>query len=744
MSDDEIFCAALELETEAKQRELVESCCEGDTEQLQRVWELLSTNRQMQGSDDDNQSILDRPDAVFQAFSGGNELMPGKQIGKYVLGELIGQGATSLVFRARQLKPVVREVALKLLKPGMDSQRILARFGLEHQVIERLEHPGVTPVYDVGVQDNGRPFFAMELVPDPLNITEYVERFALDLRSRVQLMIATCDIVQHAHQRGVIHRDLKPSNILIEGVAQAFPKPRIIDFGIAKIMQPSESSSNFTTLGDRFGTPAYMSPEQALLPAGSVDIRSDVYSLGAILYELLTGLTPRTASIASTIELSWTSSAYWEYEIKAPSRTNRLQTTPQKRPPLLKRILQTPRGQHSEMAASGTLQELDWITLKAIAKDPQDRYQTVADMQRDLQRFLNGEPVEAAGPSLAYRVKKLINRNRNISIAATVTLLTIIITSVMTTSYAFQAHDAQQQAQLQLQETLDAQQALLLERDRAEESMRQSQSLLRVFQVQAVTLRSLTRYTKQVIDASQIALQEGQSVNGTSPKIDVEVLTTPHNRLIVKGDWTWASGNFPAEIINASFQLSSREAAQAVTPLQERLPYAQNGEKRVSLQASQQQPIQHGTDHPDAPPGAKSRTPGQWEPFQVVLLEELRAVLPNNDPFIAEVLDNCGLLALERNVPADAALSLTESIRIWEQCKSYPANLAQSQLFLAEALCRLGRSEDAESLLDKTSKSLDRIPAENPDIPALRQLQHQLRTQLKSVGSRNTPQLGES
>ncbi len=734
MSDDEIFCEALELENEANQRKLVESLCEGDKDQFQRVWQLLATHHQMQGSDEDSQSILDRPDAVFQAFSGVDELKPGKQVGKYVLGELIGQGATSLVFRARQLMPVERDVALKLLKPGMDSQRILARFGLEHQVIKRLEHPGVTPVYDAGVQDNGRPYFAMELIPHPLTITEYAESFELESLSRVQLMIATCEIVQHAHQRGVIHRDLKPSNILIEGVSQPFPKPRIIDFGIAKIMHPSDDSSNFTTLGDRFGTPAYMSPEQALMPAGSVDIRSDVYSLGAILYELLTGLTPRKASIASAIEPSWTSSAYWEYEIKAPSRVKKLQDKPQKPAPLRKKILKFQRTQQAEKTSSGSLHELDWITLKAIAKDRQYRYQTVADLQRDLQRFLNGEPVEAAGPSLAYRVKKLINRNRTISIAATVTLLTIIITSVMTTTYAFRAHDAQQQVQHQLRETLDAQKALRLERDRAEESMRQSQSLLRVFQVQSVTHRALNRYLKQVFEASQRALLEEQPKAGPEILIDVEVLTKPHDRLIVRGDWTWASSQFPAEIINASFQFSSKEAAKALQATQDTSPPAQISTTQVSQQATQQgQPLQHHTDHPDAVTAAQPRTSEQWQSFQGILLEELRSVLPNNDPFIAEVLDNCGLLALERNSLAEAESSLAESIRIWELCKEYPANLAQSQLFFAEALLKLGRAEDSKAMLDKASESLDQIPAQNPHVTALRQFQHQLRSKLKTT-----------
>ncbi len=559
-----------------------------------------------------------------------------------------------MVFRAKQLVPVEREVALKILKPGMDSHRILARFGLEHQVINRLEHPGVTPVYDAGVQDNGRPFFAMQLVPNPLTITEYAERFKLDLCGRIQLMIATCDIVQHAHQRGVIHRDLKPSNILIEGVPQASPMPRIIDFGIAKVMQPSEDSEGFTTLGDRFGTPAYMSPEQALMPASSVDIRSDVYSLGAVLYELLTGLTPRKASVVSAAELPWTSNAYWEYAVKSPSRVNGVPVKPQRYPHLLKRVVRARRAMGSEKARCGSLDELDWITLKAIAKDRQDRYQTVADMQRDLQRFLNCEPVEAAGPSFLYRAKKLIQRNRAISVAATITLLTIVITSIMTTSYAFRAHDAQRLVQLQLLETLDAQDKLLLERDRAEIAMRQSQSLLRVFQVQSVMNRSFARHLQQKIDAARRGQGESQPITGPEIDIQTKALTEPHHRLIVRGDWTWTSNSFPADLINASFQIGSNEAAQALSSEQERSPAAQLAEVAVTTPPITQTALNQTQGAFSVTEAAKSRVVADRETLQFILLDELRAVLPSNDPFIAEVLDNCGLQALERASPADA------------------------------------------------------------------------------------------
>lgn len=706
MSDDEIFCAALELPTANQQRVLVESLCAGNSEQCHRVWRLLETHHTMLAAENKSQMILDRAGLVFQAFSGVSELLPGKRVGSYVLQELIGEGATSLVFRARQLPPAEREVALKILKPGMDSQRILARFGLEHQVLQRLQHPGITPVFDAGVHENGRPFFAMELVPEALTITRYAEKFRLDLRKRIQLMIAACEIVQHAHQRGIIHRDLKPSNILVEGIARESPRPRIIDFGIAKILQAGDDSSNVTTLGDRFGTPAYMSPEQALMRSSGVDIRSDVYSLGVVFYELLTGLTPRSASQDAADELPWTSEAYWKYRIPSPSELRKLHP-------------ESPR----ERTQSGVENELDLIAFKAIAGDQQERYQTVADFQRDLQRFLNGEPVEAAGPGLVYRLRKMVHRNRTLSVAVLVTLATIVSTSVLTASFAFRAHKAESQVRLQLKETLNAQKELLVQRDRAKDAMRQSQSLLRVFQVQTVTDRALARFLKEKLDAAMRGQVQAQSGSNAVPVlIQLEVLTKPHPRLIVQGDWTWASSRFPAEIINTSFQISSREAAQSLSQYQNQ-PAPPTAGTQETAATQDLTPTQ----------ASSAILPSDRESLQVMLLEELKAVLPANDPFIAEVLDNCGLQALDNSQLPDAERFLNESVHVWSSTNMYPANLVQSQLFLVEALSRQDKADQAAAMLDAAKKTLSTVPDSHSHTETLRSFCDQLELSIERL-----------
>ncbi|MCU0713050.1 MAG: serine/threonine-protein kinase [Pirellula sp.] len=724
MSDDEIFCAAIENESKEEQRACVETLCGDNAEQFQRIWSLLETHHKMHCRDHDSQSILDRPDLVFRTFSDESKLAPGKLIGNYVLCELIGEGATSLVFRARQTKPIERDVALKILKPGMDSQRILARFSLEHQVINRLEHAGITTVFDVGVQDNGRPFFAMELVPSALTITQYAERFQLSIQQRIDLLIATCEIIQHAHQRGIIHRDLKPTNILIEGVPQDSPSPRIIDFGIAKVMQPGDDSSSVTTIGDRFGTPAYMSPEQALMSASSIDIRSDVYSLGVLLYELITGSTPRDASLDSAIEYPWTSEAYWQYTPLPPSRVQESHS----KLDAAHDSMETRRSIRQKTAfagksAGGSMHELDLIVLKSIAKDREDRYQTVADLQRDLQRFRNGEPVEAVGPGLLYRLKKWIVRNRGISTAVGGLLITIVITSILTTYYAFRTRQAEQQVRNQLQATLNTQKEVLLERDRAKEAMRQSQSLLRVLQVQSVTDRSLSRFLQKILESAQRGEIGTESTNAPAIPIEIEVLTKPHDRLIVRGDWTWTSSRLLSEIINTSFKITSREAAKAWSPTQNTLPADQSNSPAIQS--------------PDSAPAIAETAieNRQWknrESFQHLLLEELRLVLPQHDPFIAEVLDNCGLQALDKNRPDEAEAFLSESVQIWEESQNHLSNLAQSELFLAEAYLRQGKHSLSDSMLSQADQTLGKLGDSAPHSSELRSFYRQLQAELSS------------
>lgn len=322
-------------------------------------------------------------------------------IGPYRLVAQLGEGGMGVVYRAQQLKPIRREVALKIIKPGMDSKRVIARFASERQALAVMDHANIAQVFDAGTTPTRLPYFVMELV-DGIPITGYCDSKRLTIPQRVQLFVPVCQAIQHAHQKGIIHRDIKPSNILIKRQEnQAIPK--VIDFGLAKALSYESSEATMMTgAGTVVGTLRYMSPEQADWGRHDIDTRADVYSLGAVLYELLTGSTPldhlEDCSYVDTLQ------RIREEEPKSPSarvrRSSELksiaglrQSDPARLPKLLDR-------------------ELDWITRRALEKDRARRYETANGLARDLQRYLEGEPIEAAPPSAAYRIGKMVRKYR--------------------------------------------------------------------------------------------------------------------------------------------------------------------------------------------------------------------------------------------------------------------------------------------------------------------------------------------
>ncbi len=344
----------------------------------------------------------------------------GTWVGRYKLVRVLGEGGMGIVYLAEQEYPMRRQVALKIVKPGMDTQEVIARFGAERQALALLDHPGIAHVYDAGTTEAGRPYFAMESVAG-VPITEHCDRYKLTIEERLELFLQVCDAVQHAHQKGIIHRDIKPSNILVS-IRDGHAVPKIIDFGIAKALtQPLTERTLYTEQGRFVGTPEYMSPEQAEMNAQGVDTRTDIYSLGVVLYELLSGVLPFDARALREGGAEYIRRVIREKDPKTPS--TRLSTVSAEESTKLAQVRRTDIRTLGRRLRG----DLDWITLKAMEKDPTRRYATAHALAEDIQHHLHHEPVTAGSPTMAYRLRKFVRRNRTqVMVGAGIVVLVLL------------------------------------------------------------------------------------------------------------------------------------------------------------------------------------------------------------------------------------------------------------------------------------------------------------------------------
>ena len=404
----------------------------------------------------DNESLIQRQalaSALIGMAMGDDEddslgYQPGDQVGRYTLVKVLGRGGFGVVWEARQSEPIKRDVALKIILPGMDSSAVISRFRTERQALARMAHPNIAAVLDADTTDDSLPYFVMELVRgEP--ITSYAKTWSLGVRDRITMFLDVCSAVQHAHQRAILHRDLKPSNLLVahlEGKAV----PKVIDFGIAKALTNDAGdmpSVVFTLQGQMIGTPQYMAPEHSLLGSDQVDVRADVFSLGAILYELLTG-RPQIESDKTrpTSARELFQRVCTEDPVKPSTR--------------VRQILRT--SPHADVPATHLDQELDWIVLKALEKSPDERYASVDALAADLQRYLRFEPLSVGPPSALYRLRKLVRKNRVAFAFGSVVIASLFVVSGVSfyaytrESYARKvADDLKQRAQRSEQQAVE-------------------------------------------------------------------------------------------------------------------------------------------------------------------------------------------------------------------------------------------------------------------------------------------------
>jgi eukaryotic-like serine/threonine-protein kinase len=517
VNERSIFLEALEITAPAERAAFLDRACDGNADLRKGVEGLLAAN--------------DRSGTFMRSPAGGDITAdhrptegPGSRVGPYKLLQEIGEGGMGTVFMAEQEEPVRRMVAVKIIRAGMDSKGVLARFEAERQALALMDHPNIARVLDAGTTDTGSPYFVMELVKG-VPITKFCDENQLSLRERLELFIPVCQAIQHAHMKGIIHRDVKPSNVLV-AMYDDKPVPKVIDFGVAKATsQKLTDKTLFTAFGAVVGTLEYMSPEQAKLNQLDIDTRSDVYALGVLLYELLTGSTPLDRARLKSAALDEVLRLIREEEPPKPStRLSTAATLPQ---------IAAARGSAAAQLGKVVRGELDWIVMKSLEKDRTRRYDTAIGLARDVERYLKDEAVEACPPTLGYRLKKAYRKNRTAVRVASAFACLMAGAVVMGAVLAVQAKRAEGEAErrrveaeLNAELALTEQKATLVEKQRADEK--------------AEKLRQEQERFRHLLYASEMASASSALADGRLPRLQqiLHETTPPPGEPDLRG-WEW-------------------------------------------------------------------------------------------------------------------------------------------------------------------------------------------------------------